>query len=267
MALIASDQPSKVVKPCEKALDLPAPPITAKRAAILGEVLSIASIGSNQLNLSFSSESSVEWIAVVGFVANKSGKSTIDKRCIESFLGEGNFVRGSAVDANGDRKTIAVCDCHDLGPFAALGFPDAEPPFLAPLKVPSMKHSARSIPPRSSRSLASARSSLLSVPLRTQAWKRRWHVGYGGYSVGRSFHLAPLRRIHKIPLSTSRGFRHGRPLPSFRTIGRGNSGANISHCASVNFIPIRNQIHDRFATFSSRNRKSQIISITCGHGL
>jgi hypothetical protein len=54
----------------------------------------------------------------------------------------------SACDANGDRKTSAVCNCHDLGPLPALGLSDAAPPFLAPAKVPSMNASLRSIFPR-----------------------------------------------------------------------------------------------------------------------
>jgi hypothetical protein len=49
----------------------------------------------------------------------------------------------------GDRKTRAVCNCHDLGPLPALGLPDGEAPFLAPAKVPSMNASLISIPPRS----------------------------------------------------------------------------------------------------------------------
>jgi IS5 family transposase len=45
-------------------------------------------------------------------------------------------MRRSARDPSGDRKTVAVCDCHDLGALAALGFPNARAPFLAPLKAP-----------------------------------------------------------------------------------------------------------------------------------
>jgi hypothetical protein len=44
---------------------------------------------------------------------------------------------------------------------------------LAPAKVPSMKDSVRSTPPRSWRSRASACSTLSSVPSRTHDWNRR----------------------------------------------------------------------------------------------
>jgi hypothetical protein len=55
----------------------------------------------------------------------------------------------STCNPDGDRKTSAVCNGHDLGPLATLGFPDGRAPFLAPAKVPSMKASVMSIPPRS----------------------------------------------------------------------------------------------------------------------
>ena len=43
-------------------------------------------------------------------------------------------------------------------------------------KVPSMKHSERSKPPRASRSSARASSTRESTPCLTQRWKRRWQV-------------------------------------------------------------------------------------------
>jgi hypothetical protein len=33
---------------------------------------------------------------------------------------------------DGDRKTMAVCHCHDLGRFAASSFPNQKTPFFAP---------------------------------------------------------------------------------------------------------------------------------------
>jgi hypothetical protein len=62
----------------------------------------------------------------------------------------------STCDPCGDRKTRAVCNCHDLGPLPTLRLPDARAPFLAPAKVPSMKASVISMPPRSYRSRARA---------------------------------------------------------------------------------------------------------------
>jgi hypothetical protein len=86
------------------------------------------------------------------------------------------FVRRGRGDGNGDRKTSAVCNGHDLGPFPALGLADAAPFFLALAKEPSINVSLRSSPPRAWRSAASALSTRRNVPLRTHRWNRRWHV-------------------------------------------------------------------------------------------
>jgi hypothetical protein len=82
-------------------------------------------------------------------------------------------VRRRTLDAGGDRKTRAVCNCHDLGPLPALGLSDGRAPFLAPEKVPSMKASLTSMPPRSYRSRAKACSARRITPLRVHTWNQR----------------------------------------------------------------------------------------------
>src|SRR5688572_8067146 len=77
--------------------------------------------------------------------------------------------------------------------------------------------------PRSTKSSASAWSTLCSTPASAQLWKRRKHVAYGGYRLGISAQGAPVRKIHRMPLRTSRGSRHGRPRRSSRTCGLGSS--------------------------------------------
>jgi hypothetical protein len=83
-------------------------------------------------------------------------------------LDEPCFVRGRRGDGNGERKTSAVCQGHDLGPLAALGLADVAPFFLALAKEPSMNVSLRSNPPRAWRSAARALRTRRSVPVRTQ---------------------------------------------------------------------------------------------------
>ena len=39
-----------------------------------------------------------------------------------------------------------------------------------------------------------------------------------------------------MPLSTSRGSRHGRPRPSSRIVGLGRSASTAAHCSSVRSI-------------------------------
>jgi len=66
---------------------------------------------------------------------------------------------------------------------------------------------------------------------------------------------APVRKIHRIPFSTSRGSLHGRPRWSLRMRGLGKSGASTSHCfserstASLDHNRIESSIH--FLEFAS----------------
>jgi len=139
-------------------------------------------------------------------------------------------MRRSRRCVDGERKTSAIRHCHELATFAALGLSHSRAPFFATTKVPSMKHSLKSRPPRSFKSAASASKILRSVPFRAHSWNRRWQVWYGGKRGGKSYQRAPLRRIHKMPLSTSRSSRRGLPLG---LLVCGNSGLINCHCASL----------------------------------
>jgi hypothetical protein len=134
---------------------------------------------------------------------------------------------------NGDRKARAVCHCHDFRTFPALGVSHGPAPFLATTNIPSMKHSDKSSWPRWHKSSAKVSNTARSTPALRHSWKRRWQVWWGGYRSGKSLHAAPVRIIHKMPFSTSRFSRRGRPLPSARLAGLGMSGFRIAHCSSV----------------------------------
>ena len=49
------------------------------------------------------------------------------------------FVRRSAFDTNGERKTVIIGESDDFRPLAAFGGPDREAPVFAPVKEASMK--------------------------------------------------------------------------------------------------------------------------------
>jgi hypothetical protein len=83
-------------------------------------------------------------------------------------LDERDFGGRSTCDSNGERKTSAVCNGHDLGALALTSIADESAPFFAPAKVASMKASVRSIPPRAARSRHTVSNTFRSVPLRTQ---------------------------------------------------------------------------------------------------
>jgi hypothetical protein len=142
-------------------------------------------------------------------------------------------MRRSRLCVDGDRKTSAVCHCHELRTFAPLGLSHFEPPFLATMNVPSMKHSLKSKPPLLWRSSAKISKSRSSRPSLTHCWNLRWQVWYGGKRSGKSHQRAPERRIHSTPFKTSRSGRRG--LPRVCTEGGlSNIGSSKDHCSSVN---------------------------------
>jgi len=174
----------------------------------------------------------VQAVTVVGFVADQSCGESIEEAVPEDTFDELTFVRRSAFDTNGDRKTVIIGESDDFRPFAALGGPDRAAPFFAPVKEASMKAYSSFSFPRACNSSASTRKMPSSLPSRTHCWKRRWQVWYGGYVLGSSRHCAPVPNTHKIPLSTARVSCHGRPRPSVRRLGR-NGGSISSHWASL----------------------------------
>ena len=233
VALVADDQAPEVGEPGEEAFDLPAATIAPEFAPVLRFGLgAVAAVWGDQVD-ALGGKVGIEWVRIIRLIADQALRHRADKAGVENRLDERDLVRRSGGGTCGERKTSAVCHCHELRTFAPLGRTDGWPPFLAATKVPSMKHSDRSSPPRSRRSSANACSTLASVPSRTQAWKRRWQVWYGGYRSGRSCHGAPVRSTQSTPFSTVRVSRHGRPRPSARRGGSPITGLTTVHCSSV----------------------------------
>jgi len=235
VVFVARDEPAGVLEPGEEAFHFPPASVSAKRAAVLGHHLcsAITAMWSDHLHTPALPQPGIKSVAVVGLVANQPQRDVPDEPCLESLLGESDLMRRSACNPGGERKTSAVCNNHDLGPFAALCFTHASAPFFAPAKEPSIKVSFSSSPPLSCRSSARALSTPSSVPSRAQAWKRRWHVARDGYLAGRSCHGAPVRSTQSIPSSTARFACLGRPFPSSRRVTSGNKPSIRSHWLSV----------------------------------
>ena len=96
----------------------------------------------------------IEAVAVVGLIADQTGGSVFDEPRGERSVDERDFMRRSAGHVNGDRKTMAVANRHDLAALTASSRADGGAPFFAELKLASMKASLRSSFPRSRRSSA-----------------------------------------------------------------------------------------------------------------
>lgn len=234
MIIVTNNDSTKFMEPRKKTFNFPAPLITAKFSAVLRYgFLSIAFMRGNQFNALFA-QFGVQWIRVISFIADQSLRQLLGKNFGESLSDKADFMRRSRVRVDGERKTSAVCHCHDLRTFTPLGLSDLSAPFFAATKVPSIKHSLKSNSPRVRKSSAKASRTLFKVPSLTHIWKRRWQVWYGGNLPGKSCHRAPVRNIQRIPSNTSRFSRHGLPRPSSRRLGSAMSGSRIAHCSSVN---------------------------------
>ena len=239
MTLISNNHLAEVTKPGEEALHFPPSLVSPQLPPILGLGLSsVASVRSYHVDAHLL-QRGVKWVRVISLVSHSHSHeplwSAFNMGCLESVVHKGDFMWRSTFNVYGEWKRRAVCNCHDLRTLTPLGLSNTEPPFFATTKVPSMKHSDKSMSPRSSKSVATACSTRSRTPERTHSWKRRWQVWYGGYLSGRSAHCAPVLRIHKIPSSTSLGWRRGLPLPSSRRDASGISGSSTCHCSSVRF--------------------------------
>jgi hypothetical protein len=238
MTLISDSHTTVVLEPADQPLHLPAALVPPELSPILGLGLgTVGSVRSYHLDaLRF--ERRIKRIGVVRLVTDEPLGSTRHKPCLESVMHKGDLMRRSTLNVYGEWKTSSVCNHHDLCTLAPLGLSNAAAPFFATTKVPSMKHSDKSMSARSSKSRANACSTLSSTPERTHCWYRRWHVWYGGYLGGKSIQGAPVRSIQRMPSSTSLLLRQGLPrpiLPSARRGGFGISGSKTAHCSSVSF--------------------------------
>ncbi len=150
VSLVPSDQASVVLKPREQTLDLPTFLVAAQGPPILGgSPLAAATMRADEFDPPFVPKPRVQRVAVVGAVANQAVGGMLEETVVDRLLREGDLMWRSTCNPDGDRKTSAVCNGHDLGPLATLRLSDGRAPFLAPAKVPSMKASLMSIPPRS----------------------------------------------------------------------------------------------------------------------
>jgi len=236
MVFIANHKTPEVKEPGKQPLDLPSSSITSQWTTILSRNETTRPMGSNHLGAVFFPKFFIQPVTVVGLIPNEPFWCLIHNAFIQRLRNQFYFSWRSTFCPQGDRKTMAVCNAHDFGALAPLGFPDQAPPFLAGTNVPSTKHSFRSSPPRFLRSWASANNTFSIAPESTQFWNRRCTVWYGPYRGGRSFHGAPVRKIHSTPLRTLRGSLHGRPRPSGRTGSAGRMVSTTSHCSLVKSI-------------------------------
>ena len=170
----AAHESAEIVEPGKESLDFPAPTVATQFAAVLcAFATAVVLVGRDEPDAVLLAKALIERITVVGAVADRSFWFGSCETLRDSRFDEFAFMRRSAGDAAGDRKTMAVCDRHDFAAFASASWADSRAPFFTELKLASMKVSDKSILPRSRKSSASFCNMRVSNPERCQDWKRR----------------------------------------------------------------------------------------------
>src|SRR4030095_666797 len=125
-------------------------------------------VGRDQFDVVGLCEVLIETVAVVGAIADQSGRERFNEAGRERSVDESDFMRRSAGHVDGERKTMAVANRHDFAALTASSRADGGAPFFAELKLASMNVSRRWSFPRARRSWASRWSRRSSRPLRCQ---------------------------------------------------------------------------------------------------
>ena len=128
MILVPRDGAAEVVQPAKEPFDLPAAAIAAQLTAVLGNVESGRTVWRDQLDAAFR-QARIEWVANIDAVANQPDRPRFDEPLVERLLDERDLAGVGACDTNGERKTMAVCDCRILWPLPFQVLPTQRPPF------------------------------------------------------------------------------------------------------------------------------------------
>ena len=164
MILPANYESAKVVQPGKQALDLPSFAVAAQGPAVIEAGTGApAAMRSNQQHFILE-ELLAQRIAVVSPIRDEPPRQFIDQALLEGRAHQLHFGGRSSLAVDGDRKTMRVSNGHDFAALAPLGLANPVAPFLAAVKLPSMKHSDKSSPPRSWRSRARPPSTARSTP-------------------------------------------------------------------------------------------------------
>lgn len=105
------------MQPGKEPFDLPAPAIASQLAPVLGSGLAAVDlVRRDQLNGMVLLQPGIERIAVVSAISDHSLRRRRGEALLNGGFDEASFMWRSASNPHGDRKTMALRDCHDLGP-------------------------------------------------------------------------------------------------------------------------------------------------------
>jgi predicted site-specific integrase-resolvase len=229
---IARDKPAEVLKPADRAFDLPAAAIAPELAAVLsGRPRAVLAVRTDEFDTAARQPRS-KLIVVGRQVVEEPARLLRKQATLQERLDQRRLVGTGAGDFGSQGKAATIGEDHRFGSLPAFGLADAQPPFFAEENVPSAIPSSHWMRPSRSRERSSLAQAFVQTPASVQSWKRRQQVGGDGKCAGRSFHRAPLRSTHKMPSTHSRAARRGRP-PCADGAGSGNKSAINFHCSSV----------------------------------
>ena len=240
MMLMSHDKSSVVSEPAESAFNDISSPVPIPESIVLSiDVSVILPVRREEVDSSLPQSLPVG-VGVVGLVSDhslwpRSGSTRSllrDPDVPHDLLKEADLSRRGRRGMASQRNTLAIDHHQKLRSFPPLRLADFRAPFFAGMKVASTKASSQSRIPSWSSSDRKARHISSSTPVSCQSLRRRQQVEGWGYRSGRSFHLAPVLRIQRIPSKQARSSAGGRP-----PLGLGpRSGMNsliLSHCSSV----------------------------------
>ena len=141
-ALIAHDDPPKVLQPGKESFDLPSPSVAPQRATVLRPLCPGPPVRRNQFH-AMAGQFGVQSVRLVGVVADETRWELADKSLRECGVNQGDFMRRGTLDVDGDRAPLPISDRHDLRPLPRFVLPTHVPPRLAGAKLPSMNASCR----------------------------------------------------------------------------------------------------------------------------
>jgi hypothetical protein len=122
--------PSKVLQPGKQALDLSAVSIAPQRSAILsGRLPAVGLVRNNQFD-ALLAQPFIQRVTVIGSISDQSFRTFLGKTAFERSFDQSDFMRRSTFNGYGDRKTSAICHCHELCTLAPLGLSHPSASFL-----------------------------------------------------------------------------------------------------------------------------------------
>src|SRR5271170_2366919 len=233
MSLVAHYKTAIVEQPTDRALDLPAPPVTPKCSPVLSRwAFASSAVGTDQFDAPLC-QALPQGVAVRGSVVDQSLWASAQNALVQERFNQLNFSRTGAGDVDAQRRAAAIDEEHDLRPFAAFGLTDAKSPFfLAGANVPSAIVSSQQSDFIPSSRCKSRDHACWKMPASVHSLSRRQQVAGEGKCVGKSFQRAPLINTQRIPSRQGRGGTGGRP-PACVISRTGKRSSIKSHCSSV----------------------------------